>query len=232
MPALYEVVLNATYSNQQIINRWNYVLNTPPTGIKGSEALARAMGCIPSGGSLPTGTMFEKIRALQASQVEYEQIIVKEIWDLADFYTAPFIPHALGSTSDGKPLSPVMSYGFVSTQTTRAVRRGTKRFTGIPGSAAEAGGGFTGGALTAMDTLAAAMTDNLTYTPESGSPSVFQPVIVGKQDYVVPGSDPPRTAYKYYPDYAAQLPFLAFGIVWSKYTQQRSQTSRQYGKGI
>lgn len=232
MAKLYEVVLQSTYSNQQIINRWNYQTTGTPTTIKGSEALANAFGCIPVSGSLPADTLYKKILSIQVATVKYEQIIVKEIWDLADFFTAPFIPQTPGAQVDGNPLSPVMSYGFVSTQTTRAVRRGTKRFTGIPGGATSEGGGFSPTYLTTMGELAIMMGQSLQY-PLTGTPELtFVPVIAGKLRYDVPGTSPVRHAYKYYPDYAAQEPFLAFGIVWSNYVQQRSQTSRQYGKGI
>lgn len=232
MPNLYEVVLQSTYSDQQCINRWNYQTTGTPTSISGAEALANAFGCIPITGSLPGSTLFEGIREIQSNRVAYEQIIVKEIWDLTDFYTAPFVPQALGRQTDATPLTPVMNYGFVTNQTTRAVRRATKRFTGIPSNYATAGGGFSSTALTSMDALSVLLGATLQY-PLTGTPELtFSPVVAGKLKYTVPGSSPARYAYKYYSDYATQEPYLMFGCIWSKYTTQRSQTSRQYGRGI
>jgi len=60
----------------------------------------------------------------------------------------------------------------------------------------------------------------------------FTPCVVGKERYLVPGSDPERFAYRYFPTVDEQFASLAIGVTWENYDQSRSQVSRQYQRGI
>lgn len=235
MAVLLEVTLNATYSNQQFVNRWNYIGSGTPAAVSMSFALNDAMGFHPSSGTPPSGSILAAIKAVCAVTVEFEQAICLNPYDPFDFDAEPFIPHVVGGISaDG--MSPVVAYGFRTNQVRRDIRRGTKRFSGVPETANDPGGAVLGSVFTNLVTLATLMSDTLTYD-DSGNTLTFVPCIVKKEKYVVPDSDPVRYAYRYQrpldsTGLAAQLEDTAQGIAWEPYTTFRSQTSRQYGRGI
>ena len=66
---------------------------------------------------------------------------------------------------------------------------------------------------------------------DEGNTLTFTPIVCKKQKYAVPDSDPVRYAYRYFPTEAEQMDEIAEGVTWQAYTQTRSQTSRQYGRG-
>jgi len=235
MSVLLEVTLNSTYSNQQCINRWNYIGSGTPAAVSMSFALNAALGFHPSGGTPPSGTLLAALRPVLPPTVEFEQAICLNPYDPTDFDAEPFVPHVLGTLTGDVGLSPINAFGFRSNQTRRDIRRGYKRFVGVVEGANTAGGGIEGSVFSNLLTIAAIMGDTLTYD-DSGNTLTFIPCIVKKEKYVVPDSDPVRHAFRYLHPLDdsgrdAQIALSATGIAWEPYTTVRSQTSRQYGKG-
>jgi len=228
MGDFYEVVLRGSYAGQEVINRWNYTIAGTLASVTGSFALASAFGTIPDViTGFPSDGLFQAIRNIQAASTEYIELVVKEIWDEEDFYTNPFDTGTLGSVS-GAGAPGVDAIGFRTNRVTRAIRRGTKRFVGVPQGWIGDTGSLTGGA-TQIAALATLMAANITYDDE-GNTITFTPAVAGKEKYH-PASNPTGWAYKYYGSWALQSPHVAQGFLWQPYDNVRSQTSRQLGRG-
>jgi hypothetical protein len=226
--ALYELILRQQTNAQMLINRWNYVSQGSPVGVTGSFALVSAAGAIADGDplSFPVGGMFASIQALQANDVIFVEFMALNVYDLDDFYSIAYPTGLFGGVAQAGA-SLFVAAGFRTNRVTRAVRRGTKRFGGVPIGSIGEFGGLTAGYLTTMATCAAEMSATLEYT-DGGNSLSFEPTIVSKQ-LITPVTNPRR--YQYYPTLAEQLEHVAQGITWEAYTNTRSQNSRQLGRG-
>lgn len=227
---IYEVTLFQTYYGQQCLNRWNYLMTGTPAVVTGSFGLLDAMGAIPDGvtGLFPTGGLLATIQTVQSSAVAFDAIVAKAVYDVTDFYELPYIPAKNGDQGTFTGLSPTTSYGFRSNRTRTDIRRGMKRFVGVTENGVVGGGTIEAGMVGALNDIAEAMSDALTYTDE-GNDLTFSPIIVSKQAYTPAGST--REAYQYYPTLSEQMDHIAQSILWQPYAQTRTQTSRQYGRG-
>lgn len=221
--AIYEVVLRQDYFGQECVNRFNYISTGTPAAVTGSFALIAALGAI----SLVNTTLIGQIRGLQNASVNFVDIEARNVYSATDFYTRPFAVDTNGQYITGAALSPTSAFGFRTNRVRTDVRRGTKRFVGVTDAQEDSGGVFTGGIQAAMQDIADKLSETLTYDDEGNTLS-FAPCICGKDPYETPSG---KTAYKYYPTEAAQLAKTASGIAWEVYTQVRTQTSRQYGRG-
>jgi hypothetical protein len=230
--AILELKLQSTYFNQECVNVFAYQSTGTPAAVTLSFALISAFGCIPDTGVYPTGSVFEAIRALQSSSVSYDIVVARDLYSVVDFYETPFNPAAAGIVSGTVGMSPADAYGFRSSRVRSDIKRGTKRFVGVPEGAVTGGGIIESASLTAMGTLATRMGQVLSYDDEGNTLS-FAPVILGRQRYdpETGDPDPEGTAYRYYPTFTEQNAFVAAGIAWDAYNQVRTQTSRQYGRG-
>jgi len=232
--ALLELTLQATYFNQEIINRWNYVSTGTPASVTLSFALASAFGCIYDTVAVPPGypanTPFAAIRGIQMNSLAYDQVSVRDVYSDVDFYETPFLQAAAGLVGSGEAMSPTSAAGYRTSRIRADIRRGTKRFAGLSEANVGPGGVFAAAALTAMALVATRMGEVLSYNDE-GNTITFTPVIVGKEKYVPNPANPDKFAYRYYPTLAEQEDHWAAGISWDYYTQVRTQTSRQYGRG-
>lgn len=227
---LYEVTLRGTYFNQEIINRWNYLSTGIPAAVSGSFALASAFGAIPDGVPpvFPSNTILADIRQMTVSTMVWLACTVRAAsdYDPVDFYEAQFGTGLTGN-QPAQGMSPTQAFGFRTNVVRTDIRRATKRFAGVGEDVVDAGGIITSGGLGNMTTLANRMSAVLTYTDEGNSLS-FSPCVVSKHLYTTPKG---KKAYEYYETLAEQLTHLATGIQWQPYTQTRTQTSRQYGRG-
>jgi len=227
--ALFELVLEGRLFGQQTINRYNYVSSGTPSAASLSFGLFAAFGCLPDGipPAYPADTVFANTRAVQQGNQSYTQVIVKNVYDLADFYSSPFPTGVIGGNTASECLSPTVAFGLETNQTTRAVRRGMKRIPAVPEGSTGEGGVITTTVLTLLQTLCDSMSESITYDDE-GNTITYSPVVVKKLKYTTPSG---KSAYKYYPTLTEQLTHIASGIAWSPFTQTRTQRSRQYGKG-
>lgn len=226
---LMEIVLEQTYAGQECINRWNYLASGTPAAVSFSFALVTAFGAVPVAGVYPAGEMCTFIAQLQDNSVAFVQIGAKDVYSNVDFYETPFTVPLIGANGT-TGLSPATAAGFRTNRTRLDIRRGTKRFVGVPNGAAGEGGLLSSAYQALMANLAAKMTETLEYDDEGNTLS-FAPVIVGKQPYVPDPLRPDRIAYRYYPTFAEQDDHLASSIIWDNYTHTRTQNSRQYGRG-
>lgn len=228
---LYEVVLQGTLFNQLIINRWNYRSDGDDVPSKNSFGLASAMGLVPVSGNFPASTIGDAMQALASASMTWQQVIVRAVYDPLDFTDIPFVPNVEGDEAAGVSESPFTAYGFRTNRVRTDIGRGYKRFAGVTEDAVDAGGVIASAVTSSLGALAGFMSDVLSFT-ESSLTIAFTPCVVKKQQYTAPSG---RKAYRYIPvadgGEAAQLDLIATGLIWEPYTQVRSQTSRQYGKG-
>jgi len=228
---LYEVTLTQNFQNQQVVNRWNYIGSGTPAAVQPSFGLVNALGAVASVGVYPTDGLMWKLALTQNSGVTFDNLVVKAIYDVLDFYALPFIEPLAGQRA-GEVLPAFNAMGYRTSRVRQDIRRATKRFTGL-NEADTTGGTITTAFLTGpMANLAVEMADTLTYLDE-GNTLTFVPVVVGKQRYDPETGLPSTTgsAYRYYPTEVEQLQHIAQGFLWDAYNTVRSQVSRQIGRG-
>lgn len=225
---LYQVVLNLQYLEQAFVNRWNYVMSGTPVGVTGSFALVQALGLYATGtpANFPVGTLGAAIQGILNEQSIFVQTIVQNVYDPLDFYDSPFVNDVVGGVS-GTGMSPVNAIGITSTRVRTDIRRGQKRFGGVPVGYVENGGQITTIALGFAQIVADRMGESPEYTA-GGNALTFSPAIVSKLR-TVDGEG--KVSYVYYPTLSEQLAHTALGIQWSPKTTIRTQGSRQYGRG-
>lgn len=220
--AIYEVVLRQRYEEQEIVNRWNYITSSTPSGNTGAFGLITALGAI----SLDALTVMGALQVLQNVAVNFIDIEARNIFSDTDFYTRPFASSTNGEAI-GIGLSPVAAFGFRTSRTRRDVRRATKRFVGVTEEQQSQGGILIPATLAEMDLLATAMGDSIEYDSPGGT-IVYEPAVCSKVEYTTPSG---KKAYKYRANEAEQLEHTMTGFVWEPYDSVRSQTSRQYSRG-
>lgn len=227
---LFEVILRGLYFGQEVINRWNYTSTSTPASVTPSFGLVSAFGGIPDSitHAFPDGSIMAAIASIQATALVYTDLTAINIYDKADFYSVPYTSAQHGLNASGDAMTPINAYGWKSTQVTRAIRAGHKRIAGVCEGDVDAGGVLSASILPTLTTIAGLFGSTINYTDE-GATLAYVPVIVSKEKYTVPSSG--KTAYKYWPDLAAQSAHLATGVIWTPMPDVRSQTSRQYGKG-
>lgn len=228
MAGLYEVTLVGTMFEQQVVNRWTFQQGGTPAAVSGSFALASAFGAIPSVAPVvwPANTIFDDLRKITSRSVQYDELVVKNLYSVTDFYTVPF-NSVVGLVAEDAT-SPTLAWGFRTNRTRLDINRGQKRFPGVMEGAMLPGGIVTPEHLAAMEILAERMGEVLEYTDE-GNTLTYTPVIIGKQKIVDPETG--KVSYQLYSTYAAQAEHLMGSLVWTPLDTVRTQTSRQYKSG-
>jgi hypothetical protein len=227
---LYELTMRGTFFNQQIINRWNYVSTGIGASVSGSFGLIDAFGAIDTAGVYPPLKPFQLIMNCLSNLFTVYSLEARaaSLYDPEDFYERPFPTPYAGNIAAGQGTSPALAFGMRTTRVRLDIARGTKRFSGVSEDQIDSGGVIASAALTRLASAADAMSDLLTFDDE-GNVISYSPCVVGKQEYTTPSG---KKAYRYYPTLVEQLTHIATGIVWAPYTTVRTQTSRQYGRGI
>lgn len=228
MPIM-EVVLEQEYLGQNIINRFNYLATGTPSAVMWSIALVNAIGAIESAGVYPPTGLMKTIANMQDNSVNFVQVTARDVYSNVDFYEAPFVVPLVGQNgaTGGAPFT---SLGFRTNRTRNDIRRGTKRFVGVPLAQLNEGGVVGGTLAGLMANVATVMTDVLEYDDEGNTLS-FAPIVCGKEKYLPEGNVAPNYAYRYYETEEEQEDWIMQSIIWDYYTTLRSQTSRQYGRG-
>lgn len=227
---LYEATLQQLYYGQECINRWNFDCPTVPSGTSGSYLLAVALGAIADDDTpaFDLTTILGKLQQLQVVAVTFSQLVIKNIYSVTDFYTYAFPTGTVG-TGGGEGMTPVNALGFTSDRTVSNIRRSQKRFTGLGESSVDPGGVLTSAFATSAQVLGTLMGNPNTATVD-GVSTVFNPVVLSREKYHPPGKT--TWAYKYWPDETTQRLHLAPITQYNVKNQVRSQTSRQYGRGV
>lgn len=227
--ALYEVVLRTRYFEQLCINTWNYFVQ-PGIGVSPRALeLLELMGFVPIGEPLafPADTIADALATVQSDNVSYLTVEARELYSLTDFEELAYNPPLIGINTGGDSMSPAVAYGLFSDRTRTDIRRGTKRFVGVMEGDVSAGGVLNSGSLTELSALCDKMSDVLL-----GAAADYLPCIISREKVEIPDTDPVRYKYELYTDPAVQEAHIATEIEWSPYTTVRTQTSRQYGRGI
>lgn len=228
--ALYEVALEQSYAGQQIINKWNYQSGAIPSGALGSLLCIVGMGFAPMGDivAFGDGTIAKDLQGGQVDDVTFVQVICKNLYSVTDFYTYAFPANTHGGNAVDEGTPPFVSIGFTTDKTRADIKRGQKRFAGIPESAIGSGGVLTSTAIAAYQTLGDDMAD-INAVPVEGSAVLFTPYVFGLEKH--PATEDRGITYTYYETETEQLEHIARINQWTVKTTARSQTSRQYGRG-
>lgn len=233
--AIYELIVQGSYFNQVTVNKFQFEMTGQPAAVTGAFALTSAAGFIYDplldieGDGYPDTGLIKPIMPAVSNNWSLQQVIVNNIYDLADFYQTTFV-HPFVGGANGNDGSPALAYGFRSTRTTRAVGRATKRFAGVMEEGMADGGLLTQEYLDILTLQAQRMGQTLVYDDEGNTIS-FAPVVLGKQRYNSATGLPDQNgnSYRYYPTLAEQLNgHIARSILWEVYPQVRTQRSRQY----
>ena len=224
--ALYEVALVGNLGESLIVNRWNYVGNITSAPPLSAFGLLSAMGLIPTAGAFPADTLGAAIAALTSNGLEWNQAIVRSIYDPLDFVDAPFVPVVPGIQS-GDVEAAFVAIGFRSNRVRTDIHRGYKRFAGVNESLVNSFGVLTSTAVTLATTLATRLGEVLTYE-ETTHTNTYTPVVVHKDKVE---DEPGHFVYRYFETIEEQLDNVASGLTWENYPTVRSQISRQIGRG-
>lgn len=231
MNGLIEIVMQGILFGQETITRWNYLFSgsAQPNGF--AFGLAKAMGFVLSGSppAVDSGTILEVLHLGLGVNWSLSQVIARDVYNPLDFVDIPYTPPFASTNGSGLGEPPYTSYGFRTNRTRLDIGRGYKRIPGVQSGEVLAGGVIDGTFLTGtLATLASLMSDTLTYT-DGALVASYQPCVVQKKK---PAESPVTVSSTYYPTYDLQVPaHVMTGITWEAYTQVRTQSSRQYGKG-
>lgn len=226
---LYEITLEQNYFGQQIINRWTTQSGEIPVGTSGAFKLCVAYGFAPDTDIEPfgEGTIGGLLKSLQSNQVFFVQAIARNLFSVTDFYTYAFPPNTVGENTAGTPMSPTAAFGFSSDRTRSDIRRAQKRFVGLTEANVTNGGVLEDAFKTAAQELGDAMAD-VSLAPAGVGSVSFTPYVFGREEYTSPRG---KRAYKYYDTEVEQLEHIALITQFTLKPQQRTQTTRQYGRG-
>lgn len=231
MPIM-EVRLVQRYAGQLSIMGFNYLSSGVPATVTHSFALASAMGFAPSTTTLTAGTVGGLLQAAQHTGVEFISASIRDVYSNVDFYESPFLVNTNGTRGGYAGVAPFLAIAFTSTKTRTDIRRGQRRMVGIRENDIVGSGAVESSYLAGpLSDLAAEMSATIQYDDEGNTLS-YSPVIVGKERYVVPDSNPPRYAYRYWKDdEPKQLQNLMASIVWTPQDFVTSQNSRKRNRG-
>jgi len=225
----YEVTLQQSYLNQQVINRWNYISDAIPTGSLGSLLALVGMGFVPFEGNpaFGSGTFAGLLQERQHSATQWIAAIGKNIHDPTDYYAYAFPAGTVSLNGGSDATSPVIAVGYATDRTRSDVRRGQKRFCGIVEAEMGGGGVLTGEATPVWQAIGDTMAD-INLVPVGGSGVTFTPYVFGRKKEV---DEDGKVSYPYWPTDAEQLAHAMRINAWTLKTAIRTQGTRQYGRG-
>jgi hypothetical protein len=226
--ALYEVMLRSTYAGQECLNVWNYTSNELVVGDGPAFGLFAAFAGEPTGtpASFPASTVLARLQVMVSNSYQFNSLFVRQIYSSVNFYEGAFVD-TFGLQTSGEGLSPTNAFGYRTTRTDLTIRRGTKRFSGVPELASGPLGVIAPAFLPLANALGALMANVLTYDTGLAEWD-YVPTIVSKQKTIGPGGS---VSYDYYPTLAEQTARSTTGFEYEFYRTIRTQTSRQYGRG-
>lgn len=128
------------------------------------------------------------INDLQTQFVKNVSIDVINLGDLSDFISYPITGEG-GWAGDSLP--PYAAVGFTMKVNTRAVRHGSKRFSGVPESAQDDGKVTDPSYVTNIDAMRVFLSQEVV-----GASDTFLPVVVKRIRTAVPGTTPTQYTYR------------------------------------
>jgi hypothetical protein len=223
---LYEVTVRQSYFDQLCINVFSYFVQGGVGVTPTSLELLTLMGLIPTGSPLafPADSVAETIWGIQDDDVLWLSAEARELYSVTDFYEAAYSPPIEGAQTDNQGLPPFNAWGFYSARVRTDIRRGFKRFVGVPEAYVDNGGAVASTIVADLVDVTDAMSELL-----SGVSAVYQPCVISREKVVDP--DTGAVSYQLYATESEQEEHCAYPLVWTHYNTVRSQTSRQYGRG-
>jgi len=227
--AVMELLVTQLSNAQLVINRWHYVSTGTPAAVSLSFALLSASGFLEATGSpprFPANTLGRAIQGMQTASTLFVSAYARDLYSTTDFYETPYATTTVGENT-GEANAPFVAMGYRTNRVRTDVRRGTKRFAGIPEAAFGDLGVLAPAFVATANLVSTRMSDVLSYDDEGNTIS-FSPAVLGVVEYTTPEGN---RAYRRYPTVTEQLAHTATGVLWSVYNEARSQTSRQRGRG-
>ena len=157
----YQLVLTQLFNNEKQINVFHY---------RTADAEVSAANCA----AAFVEDILPKINDLQNVAVTNSLIRVTELEDLVDFYESAVT--GAGANTSSEALPPHNVINFTLRLNTRAVRPGSKRFTGIPESAQAGGLINVASYITQLNTLRTALATPIVLA--SSPLRVYTPVVI------------------------------------------------------
>lgn len=234
MATAYEVTLMGTLVTEQVINRLGFVTNIDDVGSTSASALLQALGYLPSDPETPEAfSFFVAFLAAQTASYQLDEILVRNLFSVTDFITQPVtgIGWQGGITIAAGDRLPTFVASKLRTNRVRTdVRRGTLALTGGTEEQMSGVDAWDSGYMTLLQALANELNTPPSFTG-GGTTTLYRPSVFGKERYEVPGSDPVRYAYRYYPSLSEQIVHTAQNVTWSPVEAVSSQVSRKIGRG-
>lgn len=212
---MFVLTLHSNMGQRNAINVFTYQLdqaiNDPADAI---EPLFNAFESVHfgAGGGNLNGTAFH-------TSISWTSLEAYNLFDLAAFGERLITEAGAHATSEAMPIA--NAYGFRSARKTREIRRGFKRFAGVPEDAGlGASGQIAAGFLTELELLAGALGATMFDTGPSGF--TFSPVVIKRVPYVAPSG---KDAYRF-PETEAELSFFV-ADEWEANTLLTTQVGRK-----
>lgn len=221
---LFEVLLRQLYLGKNILNRWHFNSSGTPAAVSLSFGLASAFGGIPDGitGAFPVGSIMDLLANVQHESLQYVELTVEALYDVADFYTTPYSSSQVGLNT-GTAMATYEAYSLQSNRVRTDVRRGNKRIASVSETYVDTGGVIVGGMVAALDNLAGAMSTPLTYDDE-GNTLTYTPCVLAFEEYTAPSGKP---AYRKWATLSVQLDHAALGVSWVAKPYSTTQNTRK-----
>lgn len=233
MARLLELTLQSRFAGQIFLNRFNYVWDSAspsPGGLSQKLIEATGVQTITSGGTYTENTLIYAIQRILHTTCTFEIMTARDVDNVFDIAEFLFPTGSLGQGfHTGESAPPFMAMGFRSSKSRSDIKRGAKRFSGLPGDFLSNAGIFTGTALNLGDDVAAAMSSPLS----DGEGTDFLPAVTHKKrEQVIEGTTPTgKFKYVYWGDPDLNVQNSMYPVSWGVGETARSQTSRQYGRG-
>lgn len=223
---LFEVILRQRYDGKNVINRWHYSGAGTPAAVQMSYALTYAFGGIvtPITNAFRADTVMLALYGVQHSTLQYLELQVQAMYDVADFFVVPFPPTQAGSLG-GTPMSSFAAYALQSNRLRTDIHRGNKRLAGVSETYVGTNGVIESAMATALEGVAERMSAILEYDDEGNTLS-FTPVVLGFEKHD-PDEDHEDYWYSKWPTNAAQLSHAAVGVTWSSKAFMTTQNTRK-----
>lgn len=234
MAKYFEATILGQKGGQLIVNRLNFTTNNETVETATALGLLRALGYDAGEAGEPIGATFlANFLAAQTTAYQIDEIIVRNLWSVTDFVTQPvsgagWQGSIVIGAGDGLPM--FVAAKLRTNRVRTDIRRGTLSLTGGTEEQTEGADVWTSGYLTLLNNVAGSLNTPPSYT-NGGASTQFLPSVFKKEDYVVPGSDPVRKAYRYYTDFALFQANIASPVTWSAVERVSSQVSRKIGRG-
>jgi hypothetical protein len=228
--AILELVVNQSYANQVVINRFHFVSSGTPAAVSLSFGLIAATGFLDTsavGNVFPVNTLANYMQQAAHSSLQYVSTYARNLYDPTDFYERPYVDPTYGILS-GTATTPALAYGIQSNRVRTDIRRGSKRFAGVREESLGTGGYIESGTIGVMSGICDLLNAPISYDDEGATLS-YRSTILSFKEYTTPRGN---RAYEKWPTESAQLARSAIGVTWAPMNPVRTQVSRQYGRGV